>query len=52
MADRTGIHVAWDEADLERLLLARDLAPLVTAFSTSRERLVATIAEFVGGGAR
>jgi UDP-N-acetylglucosamine transferase subunit ALG13 len=52
MADRTGIHIAWDDADLERLLLARDLAPLVTASSPSRERLVATIAEFVGGSAR
>ena len=46
---RPGIHVAWDDADLERLLMSHDLEPMVPGKSPTRPALIAAVAAFVAG---
>lgn len=47
MADRPGIHVAWDDAELERLLLASDLETARPEASPTRPALIDAVAAFV-----
>ncbi len=47
MAQHAGIHVAWDDAELERLLLASDLAPARPEASPTRPALIDAVAGFV-----
>jgi UDP-N-acetylglucosamine transferase subunit ALG13 len=47
--DLPGVHVAWDDADLERLILAGHLAAACLPASPLRESLVGEVAGFVRG---
>ena len=49
VADREGIHVAWDDPGLEQWLLSDRLVPLAPGASPTRPALVAAIAAFVAG---
>ncbi len=49
MESRKGIHIAWDDATLERLLISGPLAALEAGESPTRPELVAAIAAFVTG---
>ena len=46
---RPGIHIAWDDADLERLLMSHNLEPMVPGESPTRPALIAAVAAFVAG---
>ena len=49
LQSRKGIHVAWDDAELERLLLAGPLTALEPGESPTLPALVAAVAAFVAG---
>jgi UDP-N-acetylglucosamine transferase subunit ALG13 len=47
IANRSGIYVAFDEAELEALLLRSDLTPLRTEDSASRVALIERLKDFI-----
>lgn len=42
-----GVHIAWDEVALERLLTTKRLEPAAMEGSTNRDRLIAYLADFI-----